>query len=165
MKILVAIDGSGCSEPVIDEIILRPWPKDTEVKLITAVEYTAPPTSDTWALDSNYLDKIDKVAVLQAEAVMDRAIGRMEYRPNPNVKISREILRGSAKEVILDEAKQWNPDLVMVGSHGHHGLKRLWLGSVSQAIANHAKCSVEIVRCPEATDGSSRVVTPVDEQC
>ncbi|HWX40942.1 MAG TPA: universal stress protein [Blastocatellia bacterium] len=37
----------------------------------------------------------------------------------------------------------------MVGSHGYRGLTRFLLGSVSQAIASHAKCSVEIVRCPE----------------
>jgi nucleotide-binding universal stress UspA family protein len=165
MKILAAIDGSGCSEAVVDEIILRPWPKDSEVKLITAVELTAPVTADSWALDPKYLDQMDNIAVRQAEAVMDRAMGRLEYRPNPDLKISREVLRGSPREVILTEADQWKADLVLVGSHGRHGLKRLWLGSVSQAVAGHAPCSVEIVRCPQSTEASPRVVTPIDDQC
>ena len=165
MRILAAIDGSACSEAVVDEIILRPWPKDTEVKLITAVEFAIPPTPEVWALDSHYLEQMDQIAMRQAEAVMDRAMGRMEYRPNPDLKVTREILRGSAREVILDQSEQWQPDLIMVGSHGYRGLKRVWLGSVSHAIASHAKCSVEIVRCPESNDGSPRVVTPVVQEC
>ena len=54
------------------------------------------------------------------------------------------------KEIILDEAERWGADLIVVGSHGRRGLKRLWLGSVSQAVVSQAKCSVEIVRCPKA---------------
>ena len=39
-------------------------------------------------------------------------------------------------------------DLIVVGSHGYRGYKRFLLGSVSQAVAAQAKCSVEIVRQP-----------------
>lgn len=40
------------------------------------------------------------------------------------------------------------------GSHGHGSVKRLWLGSVSLAIATSAPCSVEIVRCAAADEQS-----------
>jgi nucleotide-binding universal stress UspA family protein len=36
--------------------------------------------------------------------------------------------------------------LIVVGTHGYNALERLWLGSVSRAVASHAKCSVEIAR-------------------
>ena len=60
--------------------------------------------------------------------------------------MTADIIKGSPKHEILGEAKAWAPDLIVVGSHGYRGLTKLWLGSVSQAVASHAKCSVEIVR-------------------
>ena len=42
MRILAALDGSPCSDKVIDELLLRPWPPDSPVKLITAVEPAMP---------------------------------------------------------------------------------------------------------------------------
>ncbi|MFY9574809.1 MAG: universal stress protein [Blastocatellia bacterium] len=50
---------------------------------------------------------------------------------------------------MIDESNAWDADLIVVGSHGYRGLTKLWLGSVSQAVAAHAKCSVEIVRTRE----------------
>jgi nucleotide-binding universal stress UspA family protein len=58
------------------------------------------------------------------------------------------VVEGYPKEAILAEAERWGADLIVVGSHGYRGLTRLWLGSVSQAVASHAGCSVEIVRAP-----------------
>jgi nucleotide-binding universal stress UspA family protein len=50
------------------------------------------------------------------------------------------------KELILQDADEWGADLIVCGSHGRRGLSRFLLGSVSEAIATHAKCSVEIIR-------------------
>lgn len=66
--------------------------------------------------------------------------------------MSVEIVRGHPKHAIIDEAEAWDADLIVVGSHGYRGLTKLWLGSVSQAVASHAKCSVEIVRSRERAE-------------
>jgi len=58
------------------------------------------------------------------------------------------VLSGNPKEVILEEAKDWNADLIVVGSHGRRGLKRFLLGSVAEAVAMNAHCSVVVVRGP-----------------
>jgi nucleotide-binding universal stress UspA family protein len=50
------------------------------------------------------------------------------------------------KELILEEAHKWGADLIVVGSHGRRGINRFLLGSVSEAVASHAHCSVEIIR-------------------
>ncbi len=57
-----------------------------------------------------------------------------------------EVLRGDPKEEITNAAARWLADLAVVGSHGRRGLKRLLLGSVSEAVARHAPCSVEVTR-------------------
>lgn len=56
------------------------------------------------------------------------------------------------KEVIVDEAGRWRADLVVVGCHGYGSVKRFMLGSVSEAVAIHAPCSVEIVRSCRPTE-------------
>ena len=65
-----------------------------------------------------------------------------------SMKITTEVLSGSPKRVILEEAEAFGADLIVVGSHGHGMVESFLLGSVSQAVALHAKCSVEIVRTP-----------------
>jgi nucleotide-binding universal stress UspA family protein len=63
-----------------------------------------------------------------------------------NVSQSISVLLERPAKIILDEADQWDPDLIVVGSHGRHGVGRFLLGSVSEAVAMHAHCSVEVVR-------------------
>ena len=58
------------------------------------------------------------------------------------------VVEGEAKQVILDEADRIDPDLIVLGSRGYGTFQRLLLGSVSNAVAQHAKCSVLIVRSP-----------------
>ena len=52
----------------------------------------------------------------------------------------------SPAKLILKEATTWGADLIVMGSHGRRGLKRFLIGSVSESVAMHAGCSVEIVR-------------------
>lgn len=52
---------------------------------------------------------------------------------------------GSPKAVILDKASQFKIDLLIVGSHGRHGLALL-LGSTANAVLHHAPCDVLAVR-------------------
>jgi hypothetical protein len=61
------------------------------------------------------------------------------------------------ESLIVAEAGQWDADLIVLGSHGRKGFNRLLLGSVSEGVALHAGCSVDVVR---ATAARSRVESP-----
>ena len=50
------------------------------------------------------------------------------------------------KKEILEKAESFDADLIVVGSQGQGAFSRLLLGSVSQYLATHAKCSVMIVK-------------------
>ena len=52
---------------------------------------------------------------------------------------------GPAKQIILEEAKNIGSDLILVGSHGRHGV-RLLLGSTANAVIHGAECDVLAVR-------------------
>ena len=50
------------------------------------------------------------------------------------------------RTIILNEAAAWGADLIVTGSHGHNRFTSLLPGSVSEAVAMHAPCSVEVIR-------------------
>ena len=66
------------------------------------------------------------------------------------------MLSGNAKEVILEEARKSDADLIVVGSQGRRGFKRAMLGSVSEAVAMNAHCSVVVVRDAAQTSRNAR---------
>ena len=53
---------------------------------------------------------------------------------------------GEVRSTIVAFAARWGADLIVVGSHGRSGFDRIVMGSVSEAVGLHAKCSVEIIR-------------------
>jgi nucleotide-binding universal stress UspA family protein len=53
---------------------------------------------------------------------------------------------GEPRTEILDKAKAWGADLIVLGSHGRQGWDRLLMGSVAESVALHAHCSVQVVR-------------------
>lgn len=53
---------------------------------------------------------------------------------------------GDPARVILEEAKEWGADLIVVGSRGLGAAGRLLLGSVSTSVVQHAPCDVLVVR-------------------
>ena len=147
LKILMAVDGSPCSDRAVQSVAMRPWPTGSEVEVVSVPHTRVPGTPDAPLL----MMEAAHVDALEAERL--RAPQRAERAEKclagtPGLTVTSTVLEGNPPEVILDEAERWGADLVVVGSHGYGPVKRRLLGSVSQAVALHAACSVEIVRCP-----------------
>lgn len=152
MKILLAIDGSTGSDAAVQQVLARPWPAGSEVKIISVVELLTTVTAENFWVPANYYLQLEQTLQTQARAAIERAEMRFKEANSPLV-VSTEIINGMPKEVIVEEADRWGADMIFLGSHGYRGLKKLWYGSVSQAVAAHAHCSVEIVRAQEAQKG------------
>jgi nucleotide-binding universal stress UspA family protein len=152
MKILLAIDGSPCSDAAVEEVARRPWPEGSSVKVLTALETPMPPTPEAWAIPLNYYEEMDAALRKQGQNIVDRAIQKL--KSNKTFSADAVLAPGSPRPVILDEAESWGADLIVLGSHGYGTWQRLLLGSVSQALLSHAKCSVEVVRCAPAQGDS-----------
>ena len=151
MKILLAVDGSSCSDAAVDEVARQPWPAGSSVKVLTAFELPTPPTPEAWALPINYFQEMDIALRKQAEDIIDRALQKLKARVDKSISIDAVLLPGPPRTVILEEAESWDADLIVLGSHGYRAWERFLLGSVSQAVVSHAKCSVEVVRCSTQT--------------
>jgi nucleotide-binding universal stress UspA family protein len=152
MKILLAIDGSPCSDAAVAEVARRPWPAGSAVKVLTVLETPMPPTPEAWAIPANYYEAIEASLRKHGERVVNRALQTL--KTNNTFAADAALVPGSPWPVILDEAESWRADLIVVGSHGYSAWKRFLLGSVSQAVVTHANCSVEVIRCPAAAHSS-----------
>ena len=154
MKILLAVDGSPCSDVAVEEIGRRPWPKGSSVKVLNAFELPLPATPDGCALPPNYFDEVDQAVQKQTQSIIDRALETLRTKLDKTITLKGKFLPGPPCAVILDEAESWGANLIVVGSHGYGRWERFLMGSVSQSVVSHAKCSVEVVRCPNASRAS-----------
>lgn len=152
MKILLAVDGSPCSDTAVEEVARRPWPEGSIIKVLTTYELPTPPTPEGWALPLDYFKDLDVALRKQARNTLDRAIQMLKSKLDKSISIDGVLLPGPPRTLILDEAENWRPDLIVLGSHGYRTWERFLLGSVSQAVVSHAKCSVEVVRDRGAND-------------
>jgi nucleotide-binding universal stress UspA family protein len=146
LRILVATDGSPCSDRAVQSVAMRPWPAGSQVEVVSVVHTRMPSFPDPQLM-------IEAAYVEAREADRQRAPGRVQRAERclagkPGISVTTKLLEGNPAEVILDEAERLSADLLVVGAHGYGPVTRRLLGSVSQAVALHAHCSVEIVRCP-----------------
>ena len=146
MKILLATDGSDYSKVAVDAVADRPWPAGSQLKIISVMEPPYVPTSDVWVLPDNFYNVMEEVSMARARAAVKDAAEKIKSSKIAELEPITEVRSGAARNVILDEAERWGADLIILGSHGYSGLQRFLLGSVSHAVATHARCSVEIVR-------------------
>lgn len=151
MKILLAVDGSDHSTAAVDEVVHRRLPAGSEVRIISVVDTSYYPPAFPGAGVGNValLMEIEATAKTRARALVDAAAASIRAATEaPAGSVTADVLSGSAKREILQEAEEFGADLIVVGSHGHGHFERFRLGSVSHAVALHANCSVEIVRTP-----------------
>jgi nucleotide-binding universal stress UspA family protein len=147
MKILLAIDDSKFSETAVDNGIQEFKPEATEVCVFTVVESLAL-TTPSYTFGAGAMFVQDYTEILKkwradAQTLLEQTAKRLEGAGFKAVAVVGE---GEARTAILERAEQWRPDLIILGSHGRRGLDRFLLGSVSEGIARHAHCSVQIAR-------------------
>lgn len=145
MKILLAIDDSKFSEAAIEAVIRQTTPQETEVRVLHVIEpIPIYPEGQAWGYSPDASQVLEEQRK-EAEELVARADQTLREK---NFKVMTAVEEGNPKEVILDSAAEWHADLIVLGSHGRKGLDRFFMGSVSEAVARHAPCSVEIIRIP-----------------
>lgn len=156
MNLLLAVDDSHYSELATSQVAARPWPEGSVVRVLSvaptllgaavpgvpvAGALTAPiPISGEFGARTELLE--------QANTLVQRVAERLR---SGSLRVETMVRDGDAGTEIISEAESWPADLVIVGSHGHTGLRRLILGSVAHYVSNHAPCSVEVIRARKST--------------
>lgn len=148
MKILLAVDDSPFSQQALQHLIEEFRPRSMEVQVVHAVE----PISTYFSAEYfphfvPYVENVEQDRLKQARALVEKVCTKLRKAGFRN---RNTIVHGDARTAILELARQWKPDLIVLGSHGLKGLNRLLMGSVSEAVMRHAPCSVQVVRVQHA---------------
>jgi nucleotide-binding universal stress UspA family protein len=147
-KILLATDGSEFSERAARSIAERPWSPGTEIEVLSVVELqvgSAQALLEPPYVDSAQLEPMREGAMKRAQTAVATAVEILS-KTFPKASESISVLLSGPKSVIIEEADKTGADLIVLGSHGHRGIERFLLGSVSEGVALHAHCSVEVIR-------------------
>jgi nucleotide-binding universal stress UspA family protein len=159
MRILLAIDGSENAFHAAEFFCRLPHRPEFDVEVVSVINLPDFSTSvSTEAWKPEYIERMNAAA--------DQAYARVcEYFEGSNARLSHHKASGHVGSAIVDRAADTAADLIVIGATGHSAIARVLLGSVSDFVANHAKCSVLVVRPPDnrhTTDDSLRVTIAYD---
>lgn len=151
MKILVALDSAPCSRFAAESLAHRAWAPQTRFMILSVVEPFHPELAG-WqsgfvpvAVEAQK-EQLEAVQKMVRETAAHLRHNLAQNSGNEAIVVEELVLEGHVKEMILDTARQWDADLIVMGSHGRHGMEKLFLGSISQGVLSDAPCSVEIVK-------------------
>ena len=141
-KILVPIDGSECSLDAAKYATRIAKNENAQlfcIHVMTNVPYgytDSPPAIDVYFKDIE--EKVQSWFVKVRNMAKTEGISKLKTENFTNVK---SVIRS-----IIDYADSRNVDLIVIGTRGRTGLKRLLMGSVANGVIQHAHCSVLLVR-------------------
>ena len=176
MKILVAVDPSPHTREAIRFVKSVDWPKKSEIYLIHAIELKNAPSlisSDGPFGWDSVISQAREGMETEARLFLDK-IKRKILKRHPHI-IKSIVVEGLPGEEILQAVKDYQIDLVILGTRGLSNVKRFLLGSTSDWVMREAPCSVLLVRDKlsqvtmgkiaakilVATDGSSGALSTV----
>lgn len=152
MKVLIAIDDSAYSDAAINYVMDQCWPKNTEFRIVNIVEpmymaYAGGYMGGTVPYEDELAKQNSKMIHKYIEK-LKKCIG------DPTAQVDGQVQIGPVALCILELAKSWEADLIVVGSHGRKGFQKFFLGSVAEKIARHATCSVEVVKIKQQIEAA-----------
>lgn len=143
MKILLAIDDSKFSKAALEAVLTLAPPKGTQVRVLHVVEPPSVLLARGMGGYSANLRMVWEAQRSNAEGLVKQFAKRLV---DAGFKVTSSVVQGEPRGKIVDVARTWHADLIVLGSHGRHGLERFLMGSVSDAVVHHAPCSVQVVR-------------------
>ena len=136
-KILVAVDTSDEAKQVLNAAVELARCFDAELSLIHVVEPVV--TENSYDLITSMPVEMDEILLKHAGEFLDN------LKKDFSLDVESCVELGPVKSQILARAKENAIDLIVVGSHGRHGLALL-LGSTANALLHGAPCDVHVVR-------------------
>lgn len=151
-KILVPVDGSPTSIRGLQEAIKLAKNQGAALQLIHVV--------DELLLDSPYFPGIDHEVYRQSRREGgQRLLSQMQAIAREHGieadGLLRETVGGRAADLIVEAARSWPADLIVMGTHGRRGVQRLLMGSDAGVVVHLAPVPVLLVRAPAADSALS----------
>lgn len=145
MRVLVAIDNSKSSQEAVTCLSERLWHEGTEFLVVHVLEPVSPEYASMYVTYSSTYSRAVAERLCDAEKLAKNAADYIKKRV-PHAQIHSLVLEGPVKECLVEKAKDWQADFIIMGSQGRTGLSKLMLGSVAEMVLSSSPCSVEVVR-------------------
>ena len=150
MKILLGTDGSEGASVATKSVANRPWPAGSQVKIVSAVQLLVPGnemmmSSSSPIYPTSLLEEVWSEVRSSAHEAVAESRKTLETA-GMKIVTGETTPEGDPRAVLLAQAKEWDADLIVLGSYGRRGIDRVLMGSVSESVALHAHCSVEVIR-------------------
>jgi nucleotide-binding universal stress UspA family protein len=150
-RLLFAFDGSPYAEEAVRRMAGRHWPKGTQARLLAVSEFQLRMGDISLAVSKALSGKNGKGNPWPwMEAKIQKAGKALQAA---GIRTEGAMIIDEPRRAILEQARKFKADAIILGTHGHTGIRRFLLGSVSASVAAHAPCTVEIVRAPAIRKG------------
>ena len=143
MKILIGYDGTKGADLALDDLRRAGLPREAEALVVSVAEPSFV-LSGPGSLE-RIIARDSIFGTEKARALAEKAVGRIRS-DFPGWRVEEAVTPGSPSEALIVKADECGADLIVVGSHGHTMLGRFFLGSVSQIVVAHARCSTRVAR-------------------
>lgn len=146
-QILVPVDGSATSMEGLEQAIGVARLVKGRLRLIHVVDEL----SFALAMDAYSSYSGDWMEVLRENGtkLLRDCREKVEAAGIPVDTVLCDNFRGAVDELVTQEAAKWPADLIVLGTHGRRGAKRLFLGSSAEHILRSAPVPVLLVRAPD----------------
>jgi nucleotide-binding universal stress UspA family protein len=150
-RLLVPLDGSKLAERALRPAIALASTLDMEI-LLLRVSPLIPVGLEPMSSRSMF-DELEARARDEALTYLQSIHSSLEQH---GVPISVETITGPEAATIVDYAKKYQVDLIVMSSHGHTGIGLWLMGSVSEKVLRKASCATLVVRPPGQTGNETR---------
>jgi nucleotide-binding universal stress UspA family protein len=143
-RILVPIDGSATSNLALKEAIKLATEQRSVLRLVHVVDLTLAysDAAAPYALEyQKALQAEGQKLVADCSAVVSAAGVKFD-----TASLVIDVIGQHIYDAIEEEAKRWGADLIVIGTHGRRGVRRLFLGSVAEGLARVSSKPVLLIR-------------------
>ncbi len=142
-RILVPIDGSPTSDKGLSEAISLARLTGGRIRLLHVID--ALPVAVGADAFAGYSAEILPLMREGGQTILDQARQRVVEAGVSVDTTMREIIAGRVCDLVLEEAAGWLADIIVLGTHGRRGVRRLMLGSDAEQILRSAPVPVLLV--------------------
>jgi len=150
MNLLLATDGSPDARAAVDFVKTVGLPASSKLTILHVIKKHVYETERALTADSGHESELAELAEELLEIRAQEGAKLLEHTrkalSSPTLTIQERLVYGNPAVEILKTARYIRPDLIVMGSRGTTGMKRVFLGSVSNKVAHSAGCSVAVIR-------------------
>jgi universal stress protein A len=152
-KILVPTDFSEDSSLAFQTALSLAVTYQARIFLLHVISTTVQRSLADYCLDQGIMDRVMNESIVFSNEKLQEEVDKKRHRED--ITVIPDVRKGQPHEEILKEASERKIDLIVIASHGNTGLRKYFIGSVTEKVMHEAKCPVLLVRSEGKEGGLS----------